>query len=142
MKNVGIYYGYLVYFTVIRYGHLVYIMVIWYTYLSRFGLLCQEKSGNPAPHRYSISRTYSLSGGTTRPRHQGDKKIDTNMLALPSHAFRRNDNFFSFLSGRVLIPLHQHQKTGDNRWLPLTAAGKNEPVQFLLHPSAIFQNSL
>jgi hypothetical protein len=29
------------------YCHLVYFMVIWYTYFSRFGMLYQEKSGNP-----------------------------------------------------------------------------------------------
>jgi hypothetical protein len=59
--SFGIFYGHLEYFTVIWnilrsfgifYGHLVYIwpfgnvVVIWYI-IPRFGLLCQEKSGNP-----------------------------------------------------------------------------------------------
>jgi hypothetical protein len=36
IEDVGLFYGYLVYF-----------MVIWYVF-PRFGVLCQEKSGNPA----------------------------------------------------------------------------------------------
>jgi hypothetical protein len=40
----GIFYGHLVY---IFYGHLVYFWSIWYIF-SRFGMLYQEKSGNPA----------------------------------------------------------------------------------------------
>jgi hypothetical protein len=31
----------------ILYGHLAYFAVIWYIF-PRFGILCQEKSGNPA----------------------------------------------------------------------------------------------
>jgi hypothetical protein len=50
MENTGIFYGYLEYFTVIWYilwpfGNVV---VIWYIF-PRFGILCQEKSGNPGP---------------------------------------------------------------------------------------------
>jgi hypothetical protein len=45
MENVGIlfgiFYGNLVYFTAI-----VNVVVIWYIF-PRFGILCQEKSGNP-----------------------------------------------------------------------------------------------
>jgi hypothetical protein len=41
MEDVGIFYGRLVY-----YGYLVYLMVIWYI-SPRFGMLSQEKSGNP-----------------------------------------------------------------------------------------------
>jgi hypothetical protein len=49
MENAGIFYGHLKYFTVIWYilwpfGNVV---IIWYI-LPRFGILCQEKSGNPA----------------------------------------------------------------------------------------------
>jgi hypothetical protein len=29
-------------------GHLVYFVVLWYIF-PHFGILCQEKSGNPAP---------------------------------------------------------------------------------------------
>jgi hypothetical protein len=56
MENLGIFYDHLVYFTAIGnilwplgiyYGHLVYFMVIWYIF-PRFGILYQEKSGNPA----------------------------------------------------------------------------------------------
>jgi hypothetical protein len=37
------------------YGHLIYFMVIWYIF-SHFGMLCQEKSGNPAlyPNTHSF----------------------------------------------------------------------------------------
>jgi hypothetical protein len=41
MENVGIFYGPLVHFTAIWY-----VFVIWYI-SSCFGMLCQEKSGNP-----------------------------------------------------------------------------------------------
>jgi hypothetical protein len=34
----------------IFYGHLVHVVVIWYIF-SRFGILGQEKSGNPATHK-------------------------------------------------------------------------------------------
>jgi hypothetical protein len=49
MENAGIFYGNLQYFTVIwcilwPFGNFV---VIWYIF-PRFGILCQEKSGNPA----------------------------------------------------------------------------------------------
>jgi hypothetical protein len=48
MENAGIFYGHLEYFTVIcniswPFGNAV---VIWYIF-PRFGILCQEKSGNP-----------------------------------------------------------------------------------------------
>jgi hypothetical protein len=49
MENDGIFYGHLEYFTVIWYilwpfGNVV---LIWYIF-PHFGILCQEKSGNPA----------------------------------------------------------------------------------------------
>jgi hypothetical protein len=50
MEDVGIYFCYLVKFTVLVYifcSHLVYFVAIWYTF-SRFGMLCEGKSGNPA----------------------------------------------------------------------------------------------
>jgi hypothetical protein len=56
MKDVGILYGYSVYLATIWsiwrlfgtfYGHLVHYMVIRYIF-PRFGMLCQDKSGNPA----------------------------------------------------------------------------------------------
>jgi hypothetical protein len=57
MEVVGISYGIsLVYFAAIWYilwpfgtfcGHCVYFMVVWYVF-PRFGMLSQEKSGNPA----------------------------------------------------------------------------------------------
>jgi hypothetical protein len=55
MENLGIFYDHLVYFTAIWsilrpleifYGHLVYFVLIWYIF-TRFGILDQEKSGNP-----------------------------------------------------------------------------------------------
>jgi hypothetical protein len=57
MINAGIFYGdleyifysHLEYFRVIRYilWPFGYVVVIWYIF-PRFGILCQEKSGNPA----------------------------------------------------------------------------------------------
>jgi hypothetical protein len=49
IEDVGLFYGHLVYIKAIRYfyGHLVYFMAIWYIF-SRFGMLYQERSGNPA----------------------------------------------------------------------------------------------
>jgi hypothetical protein len=55
VEDIGIFYGHLVYFTVIRYsiwtfgtfsGNLVYFSPCWY--------LCQEKSGNPGPARSTL----------------------------------------------------------------------------------------
>jgi hypothetical protein len=49
IENHGIFYDHLVYFTTIGNilcGHLVYFVVIWYIF-PRFGILYQEKSGNP-----------------------------------------------------------------------------------------------
>jgi hypothetical protein len=48
MENVGIFYGHLEYFTAIRNILLPFynVVFIWYI-ISRFGILCQEKSGNP-----------------------------------------------------------------------------------------------
>jgi hypothetical protein len=43
-EDVGIFYGHLEY---VYYGYLVYFMVKWYIF-SRFGMICQDKSGNPA----------------------------------------------------------------------------------------------
>jgi hypothetical protein len=41
-------------------GHLVYFMFIWYIY-PRFGILCQEKSGNPDAHMYSMPTAISVA---------------------------------------------------------------------------------
>jgi hypothetical protein len=48
MENAGIFYGHLEYFTVIWYilWPFCNVVLIWYIF-PRFGLLCQEKSGNP-----------------------------------------------------------------------------------------------
>jgi hypothetical protein len=56
MENTGIFYGYLEYFTVIWYilWPFVNVAVIWYIF-PRFGILCQEKSGNPACDVFSNS---------------------------------------------------------------------------------------
>jgi hypothetical protein len=48
------------------YDHLVYFVVIWYifghlVYFICFGMLHQEKSGNPALQHYLVWRRYSLS---------------------------------------------------------------------------------
>jgi hypothetical protein len=49
MGDVGIFYGHLVHFTVFCYtfGHLDKFVVIWYIFPG-FGILYQEKYGNPA----------------------------------------------------------------------------------------------
>jgi hypothetical protein len=49
MEDVGLFYSYLVYFTVI---YFVVILV----YFPSFGMLYQEKSGNP-PYRFLFSST-------------------------------------------------------------------------------------
>jgi hypothetical protein len=59
MENASIFYGHLEYFTVIWYilwpfGNVV---VIWYSF-PRFGILCQEKSGNPGTY---IQRVWRVS---------------------------------------------------------------------------------
>jgi hypothetical protein len=50
MENAGIFYGHLEYITVIWYilWPFLYFVVIWYIF-PRFGILCQENSGNPGP---------------------------------------------------------------------------------------------
>jgi hypothetical protein len=51
MENAGIFYGHLEFCTVIWYILWLfgYVVVIWYIF-PRFGILCQEKSGNTAPN--------------------------------------------------------------------------------------------
>jgi hypothetical protein len=51
MENLSIFYDYLDFFRDIKIfnGHLVYFVVIWYIF-PRFGILDQEKSGNPGEH--------------------------------------------------------------------------------------------
>jgi hypothetical protein len=59
MENLGIFYDYLVHFTAI------YLEVIGYIF-TRFGILCQEKSGNPVQHwRWSCNlKVLGLGPGT------------------------------------------------------------------------------
>jgi hypothetical protein len=61
MEDVGLFYGFWVYFSALWstlvpfglfYGPMVYFMVIWYI-SSRFGMLCQEKSGKPDGLRFT-----------------------------------------------------------------------------------------
>jgi hypothetical protein len=58
MEYVGIFYDHFIYC-----GHLVYFVAIWYTSrlfgtFSRFGMLYQEKSGNPA---YNVDERNEMS---------------------------------------------------------------------------------
>jgi hypothetical protein len=55
MENAGIFYGHLEWFTVIWYFLCPFgsVVVIWYIF-PRFGTLCQEKSGSPAPAFHSF----------------------------------------------------------------------------------------
>jgi hypothetical protein len=48
LKDVDVFYGHLEYFTDILdfYDHLLHFVLIWYIF-SVFGIMCQEKSGNP-----------------------------------------------------------------------------------------------
>jgi hypothetical protein len=57
LRPSGILFGVLVYFVVIwcMFPVLVYLVVIWCTYVSRFGILYQEKSGNPGRERKESS---------------------------------------------------------------------------------------
>jgi hypothetical protein len=57
MEDVGIFYAHLVYFTAVWY---MYIMSIWYIF-PHFGMLYQEKSGNPDVHRYKDTQQLFLS---------------------------------------------------------------------------------
>jgi hypothetical protein len=70
MKNVGMFYGHLVYCTAIRsivrplgllYGHLIYFIAVWYIFF-RFGMLCHENSGNPDKYRPYTHRSLNVSG--------------------------------------------------------------------------------
>jgi hypothetical protein len=56
MENAGIFYGHLEYFTVDGYllCPLVNVVLIWYIF-ARFGILCPEKSGNPAGDIFQVS---------------------------------------------------------------------------------------
>jgi hypothetical protein len=48
--------GYILWPFGLFYGHLVYFMVIWYIYLVCFGMLTEEKSGNPALFYESVQK--------------------------------------------------------------------------------------
>jgi hypothetical protein len=61
MENVGIFYDHLVHCTAIGnilwpFGICMYLEVIWYIF-PRFGILYQEKSGNPAADRVGVFPT-------------------------------------------------------------------------------------
>jgi hypothetical protein len=72
MENAGIFHGRLEFLTVIRYFMYMYVhilwpfsnvVVIWYIF-PRLGLLCQEKSGNPADSQGSSSLLLmAINGG-------------------------------------------------------------------------------
>jgi hypothetical protein len=65
MEDFGILYGHLAYFAAIWY---TYVIVIWYIF-PRFGMLYQEKSGNPGPnmftHEISSCRHFLRRNGRT-----------------------------------------------------------------------------
>jgi hypothetical protein len=62
MKNVDLFYGHLVDFTAIRYILWLFgnVVIIWYIFYG-FGVLCQEKSGNPGGHTFLIAFKKGLS---------------------------------------------------------------------------------
>jgi hypothetical protein len=76
LEIVDIFYGRLEYF----YGHLVYFMTIWYSFVfilahfSGFGIMYQEKSGNPAA---SVVPTFE-----THPASQGVPLTNSSTLQL------------------------------------------------------------
>jgi hypothetical protein len=65
MENADIFYGHLEYFTVVWYILWLFgnVVVIWYIFPS-FGILCQEKSGNPG----KIVHRLLLTKGRLKPR--------------------------------------------------------------------------
>jgi hypothetical protein len=75
MENVGMFYGQLEYFGpfVIFYNHLVLGIVIIWCIFPRFGILCQEKSGNPGvdsaaskkPLKHFVKKTATNCQATT-----------------------------------------------------------------------------
>jgi hypothetical protein len=58
MENVGTFYGHLKHFTAIWYTLCSFgnIVIIWYSF-HRFGILSQEKSGNPGCHPSNLVQT-------------------------------------------------------------------------------------
>jgi hypothetical protein len=65
MENIGIFYGNLEYFTTIRYILRPFgkVVLIWYI-SPRFGILCQEISGNP---QNAQNRVHHLISRTPKP---------------------------------------------------------------------------
>jgi hypothetical protein len=68
MENVSIFYGSLEYFTVIWkiFWPLSKVVAIWYIF-THFGILCQEKSGNPAPRRRQSADDFLLHENVWTP---------------------------------------------------------------------------
>jgi hypothetical protein len=78
MDNAGIFYGHLEYFTLLWYilwlfGNVVVIRHIF----PCFGLLCQEKSGNPGQHSILV---ISVSSVSEHHRHRHGELTTTEQL--------------------------------------------------------------
>jgi hypothetical protein len=79
LRIFGLFCGHLVYFKAIWYnlwlfgiicGHLIYVFYGYLVHFSRFGMLCQEKSDNPAQESIKFSRSsisFQLEGDFTVP---------------------------------------------------------------------------
>jgi hypothetical protein len=87
MENLGIFYDHLVYFIAIGniYGHLVYFVGLWYIF-PRFGILDQEKSGNPGPEPETQCRYYlfcSSPNCRTSKRRHSNRRHCTVDITMP-----------------------------------------------------------
>jgi hypothetical protein len=106
MKNAGIFYGHLEYFTVVwcilcSFDNVV---VVWYIYPS-FGKLCEEKSGNP--DRYQRETGSRIRSRSLFAQDQGPilpnmiytylKDLLTNMCEI-SYKFVKNESYQIFMN--------------------------------------------
>jgi hypothetical protein len=74
MKNLGIFFDHLFYFTAI--GNILWsfgnVVVIWYIF-PRFGTLCHEKSGNPALACNDVTSQIALRAAERESRSERKK---------------------------------------------------------------------
>jgi hypothetical protein len=66
MENAGIFYDHLEYFTVVWHILWPFVNVIWYIF-PRFGILCQEKCGNPDYSSFPLSPYQPVQSGRFNP---------------------------------------------------------------------------
>jgi hypothetical protein len=123
MENLGIFYDHLVYFTAIGnilwplgiyYGHLVYFMVIWYIF-PRFGILYQEKSGNPA------ARIGWVAAQEKKPSNNflAQKKFSSFFFASDkkNQSISSYDNFPACYERAISASLLKKTRKTENYWM-------------------------